>query len=847
MRATIDKYLEIYNQIQGGSAEYTQGKIPGGYFIGTDILMLPSDRGDVRYPYGADGFNYWTYGSGYIHCNEGLFSPFLRVSEGGEPKIAFFAGVKGENHKFSCLSVPIIRDEPVELIRFTVFSKDGTYFITDTRRLTTALLTFVKGRKIYYKLLVINKEDKPINLFTSAYFNPFLKNSLVENSTDRWFRQVCYQKNDNLGDYYIETYEERDRNSMATNYGQIHTRVDKPEFVIETKHTTSRYAYVGGSRSSLHTAKTFFEEKLTDEIHMTSFTETGICGDFISYQLEDMIEYSAEMTYTQIGAKSQGEVKKVEQQCFSFEVMGETLIPPETMNGFMYHLKEQVTFCSEIKGYIQLSYFSLIGVRDIFQALEAYLFYAPDLAKKKMLEALNFTSLTGQLPRQYSLPEGENTRPVMDLRPFIDQGVWVISTIVTYLRFTKDWSFLEEECGYYDFIDSDKHIVKKNSNKDSVLIHMIRIMDYLIKNRDHEYTKCVLALYGDWNDALDGLGRSSNPDKEYGSGVSVMATLQVYQNLSEMLEIKERLKEEEDYKPLYERLNKLSNYYSQVKSEIKEGLLTHAIDGDHIIHGWGDQKSYLIGSQNDPDGVARDGLTSQAFWILSGFIKESNQYDRHRDYILKAYERLDSKYGYKTFAPYFQKGLEGVGRIPNLPRGTAENGATYIHASMFAVMSLFAIGQGKLAWEQLLKLLPFTHENVSVSPFVLPNSYGYNEALHIDGESMQDWQTGSSNVLLKLIIRYVIGFEPTLDGIILQPSVYQIFKQMSLCLSYLGCNVTIRYKGQPLKTMNKRRFKINGKPYEGKYDTYMQMDRLFVSDDVIRQCKEAVIIDIIDQ
>ncbi len=28
-------------------------------------------------------------------------------------------------------------------------------------------------------------------------------------------------------------------------------------------------------------------------------------------------------------------------------------------------------------------------------------------------------------------------------------------------------------------------------------------------------TGCVLALYGDWNDALDGLGVSESPDREY--------------------------------------------------------------------------------------------------------------------------------------------------------------------------------------------------------------------------------------------------------------------------------------------------------------------------------------------
>jgi cellobiose phosphorylase len=516
------------------------------------------------------------------------------------------------------------------------------------------------------------------------------------------------------------------------------------------------------------------------------------------------------------------------------------------MNGFMYHLKEQVTFCSEIKGYIQLSHFSLIGIRDIFQALEGYLFYEPHKAKVKMLEALDFTSLSGQLPRQYSLPKHANSLPAMDLRPFIDQGVWVISTIMTYLRFTKDWSFLDEECGYYDFIDQHKHIAKKNNVKESVLMHMIRIMDYLLENRDHDNTKCVLALYGDWNDALDGLGRSQDPNKEYGSGVSVMATLQVYQNLCEMLELLMHLEEQKPYCHLHEALSLRKEAYVKAKDQIKEGLLNHAIDGDHIIHGWGDQKSYLVGSLNDPDGVARDGLTSQAFWILSGFLQVDPHHRKHRDYILKAYKRLDSKYGYQTFEPYFEKGTQGVGRIPNLPKGTAENGATYIHASMFAVMSLFAIGEGELAWEQLKKLFPFTHEEVSVSPFVLPNSYGDNEEFHIDGESMQDWQTGSSNVLFKLFVRYVLGFEPVLGGLLIQPSRYQIFETMSLRIKYLNHNVLLKYIGKPTKSTSNREFKVNGLSYQGQYNSTMQMHTLLISDETIQSLEKEIIIEVKD-
>ncbi len=98
-------------------------------------------------------------------------------------------------------------------------------------------------------------------------------------------------------------------------------------------------------------------------------------------------------------------------------------------------------------------------------------------------------------------------------------------------------------------------------------MHLVRIMEYLLENRDHEHTKCVLALYGDWNDALDGLGRSQDPNKEYGTGVSVMATLQVYQNLCEMLEIMGYLKDKPEYSHLYEILNEREEGYQKAKKK----------------------------------------------------------------------------------------------------------------------------------------------------------------------------------------------------------------------------------------------------------------------------------------
>ena len=106
--------------------------------------------------------------------------------------------------------------------------------------------------------------------------------------------------------------------------------------------------------------------------------------------------------------------------------------------------------------------------------------------------------------------------------------------------------------------------------------------------------------------------------------------------------------------------------------------------------------------------------------------------------ILKSYERLDAKYGIKTFHPAFLMPDDTVGRIIYLPEGTAENASTYNHSTYFAIWSLFEIDEGEKAWKTLYKLLPFNHEFITTTPFVMPNSFSYNEERGFDGESMSD-------------------------------------------------------------------------------------------------------------
>jgi cellobiose phosphorylase len=278
-------------------------------------------------------------------------------------------------------------------------------------------------------------------------------------------------------------------------------------------------------------------------------------------------------------------------------------------------------------------------------------------------------------------------------------------------------------------------------------------------------------------------------------------------------------------------LKKLGKYpekileFEKSKERIRQGLQKHAIVENKlgerkVVHGWGDNIRFKIGSYCDNDGISRDGVTTNAFWGLCGALDWDNTLKKD---ILAAYDRLDSKYGLKTFEPYFAEDNKDVRRIIRLPKGTAENGATYIHATLFGILSLFEMGESERAWEQIYKILPLTHDKISTSPFIMSNSYVYDEERGYDGESMSDWFTGSGCVLIKILVWEVFGILPTLDGLTVRPTNYFPTDSASIKLNVKGCKVSISYEKS---NANKREFIVNGKVKESVYDENAKTEKI---------------------
>ena len=754
-------FLNEIQQIQAMVKSDRKDRIASNHYFLQDESVLAYPRGDgvTRQPYVYDGRMLWAYSCGYLRELDGAFNIFPEVKEGDEPSIAFFANVGGE--LISLLGMPIMDTEAVKT-RYTVFAERAAYYFVELENVTFAVRVFLAETKdTLISLAVLPEEGAPGQITISSYFNPYLRNDNRNHTL--WYRYFKEAKveDENTITFYVTEGNRRDCNVVHLGIRQVAVEGAN---VLYREQTTARAQFAGGINDTLNNACVARECKIENPIHCKAFDDYAIAGDVTTIALEGTarFEYRFGTTHERVslsGAYTDGLYQAINHPIksnlhFEVEKLSGAPFSAKVLSEFLRKVQYQVNICALGK---DLYGGGDVGFRDVCQQVEQSLIWNAEDSRKKLLFVLEHMFPDGRAPRAFSIPT-EGVLCTMDLSNYIDMGIWMINAMDFYLRYTGDFAILQEEVGYYEIVDENASIIKYSDLKDSVLSHLVRIADRLVRNIVPE-TGCVRMLYADWNDSIDTLGKSLNPAKKFGDGVSVMATMQAHENFAVLIRILEKIGGHE---------KKIAEYQAAMAT-IREGFFKNAVqekDGERrILHGWGDQQSYYVGSFCDLDGKSRVSVTSVAFFALSGLYDPSYEKD-----IVKACERLDGKYGLRTFDVPFGEDAASIGRIGKLPAGTGENAATYVHGSLFGVHALFSVGLDKLATEQIIKLLPISYTWVDKTPYVMQNSYCYNPRINVDGAAANDWFTGSGALVVKIFITDLFGIQPQDDELILAPA-----------------------------------------------------------------------------
>ena len=780
------------------------------YFLDdTTILCYPRQYGDSRYPYQCDGLTLYAHTSGYIDCSDGLLNIFRTLEVGEDAPICFFAGEKHAKDFFPISITGAARQlfEPDGVERYLIYTPACAYYITETLDAVYAVRTYVdQDKHLRFSFGAVNL-GKRREIYLASYFEPTLRHG----APDIW-GFLCMTRYGELlsnGNYVLKSHNASE-DCMSVN-------VSIEGKVIERHATTARRTILGRKGGNLTNALAWKDGCYTESIVKTNSTDIPCASDMVHFEFEEngfvLLDYEILVSDSyetalsfasmreasdsreadlKLFAQMEKEKEKLQSMDIRFEDWHKDTIHCDVLNAFLKCVQKQISICALGKVYAG----DMLGIRDVFQQLETALIWQPKEARGQIVRVMNYMLDSGRPPRQITFPTKENPIPKMDLRPFIDQGFWIVTAIHTYLSYTDDVSILEEICGYYK-AEGTYGPLSESDEKDSILCHLIRITDFLISNID-ERTNCVHMLFGDWNDALDGLGRTQNPDREFGDGVSVMATEQLYLTLAQMMDIL-------DYLGGYEEQ---IDRYRMISDSIAEGFRKYAVDmrGEdaRIMHGWGEMRAYLVGSFQDFDGLERLSLTSNAYFAISGL---SSRYPELCEAISNNILSLDSKYGLLTFDKPFEQMEEKIGRIANITPGTYENAAAYLHAGTFGIMALFIMGHAKEAWELIEKIMVISQEKPSRTTFVMPNSYCHVEEYSIYGDSTNDWYTGSGTVLMKDIIKYGFGIQPSLQGLTIAPPEYMPTTKASVRLVVKGAKVNVSYEN---KGESNRKIYLNG-------------------------------------
>ena len=809
------------------------------------VLCRPRKSGVSRYPYSADGLNLWAYSSGILHAIEGTVNVLRPVHHENESPIQFFGGLPLEDGTF--FPVPVLGGgkptyTPFPIAYYLVYSLSAAYYIADTEKATFVLrLDVSRQKEMRFSFGCLNKTGAPLSVTYTGYMEGLLRTNVADDMWSAYGRQGrCVGEDGFLlrrrpPDYHAIGIR---RAVSGAEVGAIYRTASRPDYLVyQDRGIANAECLRTGKMEVQHELGIKLATPIAAEIlHLTvpadGFARVdNVCRVSHDPGKEDTLcDFAVDPAEVDasIAAFQKEEEARLSRLTMTFGPIADGKVNHRVLNRFLLCLQKQVDFCAMGKNYVE----DRIGIRDVFQQLEQAMLWDPAQAREKILRAIGYIDVSGRAPRQFSIVPNRACSPKrMDLDAYIDQGNWILSTLYSYLALTGDTSLLDETAWYFEIVDEKKNQIRFSEQEDSVVMHLLRVTDYLLSNIDEE-TGCLRALKGDWNDAIDGLGATTDPDKKFGTGVSVMASLHLSQNLKEMADVLD----------FVGRFPEKAAAYRARREQLRDALNRWAKETDdkgevRLIHGWGDHRSYLVGSHCDSDGVDRISFAPYAFWATSGMVERDPAL---KEVIRRDLMKLDSPYGLMTNYPPFTEASKGVGRIVRTLPGSAENACAYTHASMFSVAALFRIGAFREAWEGLEKTLTIAQKSPSKTPFVMSNSYCRNLEEGLDGQSAIDWYTGTGTVMIKNFVRGVFGLTPTLEGLRVAPTAAMPTDEAAITLPVRGKTVRLTYRNTGA---GKRAFLVDGKSAAADCDALSGLPFLFLPADQLRDGMEITVTD----
>lgn len=344
------------------------------------------------------------------------------------------------------------------------------------------------------------------------------------------------------------------------------------------------------------------------------------------------------------------------------------------------------------------------------------------------------------------IPTSEKDRIHGEADACSDDALWLIASIVEYIKETGDVSF------------ADKIVPYADGGEDRVYDHMKAILDF--SERQVGADGICKGLRADWNDCLN-----------LGGGESAMVSFLHYWALQNFIELAEYLNHTED-----------AEHYKKVAEKVKAACDRELWDKEWYIRGI-TKKGKKIGTMEDEEGKVH--LESNAWAVLSGAADH--------DKAVKAMDAVDkylyTPYGILLNTPAYTKPDTSIGFITKVYPGLKENSAIFSHPNPWAWAAECKIGHGDMAMKYYNALCPYWQNDMIEIRESEPYSYcqfvvGKDHTAF--GRARHPFMTGSGGWAYFSATRYMLGIRPDFDTLQIDPCIPADWKEFKAIRNWRG-------------------------------------------------------------
>ncbi len=413
-----------------------------------------------------------------------------------------------------------------------------------------------------------------------------------------------------------------------------------------------------------------------------------------------------------------------------------------------------------------------MGFRDSCQDLLGFVHMIPERARERILDIAATQFPDGSAYHQYQPLTKKGNLAVGS--GFNDDPLWLIAGTDAYLRETGDWSILEESCAF----DSDLSLA-------APLLEHLR--------RSFRYTMTHLGPHGlpligraDWNDCLNLNCFSEHPGESFqitgpsegpvAESVFIAGMFVKYGRT--WVDICRHLGLDEE-----------ADEAEKAAAAMESRVLDAGWDGAWFRRAY-DAFGHVIGGKECEEGQIF--LEPQGMCVMAGIGQETGE----AALALKSVEeRLDTKYGIVLLQPAYTRYHLELGEISSYPPGYKENAGIFCHNNPWIVCAEAVLGHGNRAFQVYRRTAPAWLEEISeihrTEPYVYSQMIAGIDAPTF-GEGKNSWLTGTAAWSFVSVSQAILGIQPTLDGLRIDPCIPSECKGFSVIRKYRGAEYRIK-------------------------------------------------------